>query len=590
MTDTTLSVLTTTHADAADRDGTLPVLLAALDRQSLPAGTELVVVDDGGEDATRERLAETAPDFDVDYVAPPYTGNHAANLNRAVERASGDLLLFVDCDTVPLGEECVRRAVARWEPGTILCGARQYWTPPTWKAGEVTERLSTSDAAEVREWAHLPRHAIDRDTGRLSLQEYTFPSNFGVVGRDDVRRVGGFDEALPEWRACDRDLLERLVTDGVDPVILFDRTEVLHLNHPHRSLRGGVDLRRERARAPAGVDVGDLFASPSRRAPGGLESPGADCASDARPALDADPGGGHGRSGEGHYSAEDVSVVVPTYDSFRVRDGSLELLLRALERQRASGFEVVVVDDGSTDRTPAVLERAADESPLDLRVVELSENTGNRALTRNLGAEAASNDLLVFVDDDTVPLSDAAVGALADTADPGTFLCAARRYWSRVDWDRPTFERLVDAGRYEAIRSRCVRPRGINWRHGYRKLFEYTFVGNLGVVPHEAFRAVDGFDADALAAYDHEDVDLMYRLYLDGCAFESLADTLAVAHLNHPIPARDSASSDDSVDTFRERERARGYAFKVNHLFGVYESDGEAVLEELDAEEPHSYQ
>jgi glycosyltransferase involved in cell wall biosynthesis len=96
--------------------------------------------------------------------------------------------------------------------------------------------------------------------------------------------------------------------------------------------------------------------------------------------------------------APDASVVVAT----RNRSARLQDMLAALEAQTfgRDRFEVVVVDDGSTDDTPAVLERAA-RGPLQLR----SLRAGGRgpATARNLGWRAARAQLIAFTDDDCVP-------------------------------------------------------------------------------------------------------------------------------------------------------------------------------------------
>lgn len=593
MGDSDLSIITTTRAHFAGPSPTLPVVLDELHRQSLPPGTEFIVVDDGGEPETRKYLdgaADGADDLDLVYVPVECDDNYSAALNRGVEHATGDVLLFIDNDTVPLGADSVRNAVVEWTPGSVLCGARQYWTPPNWRVESVSERLARREYGRLRDWAHLPVDALDRDTGRRSLQEFTFLSNFGIVARDALERVGRFDEDVPEWRGSDEAALERLLGDGLSFVNLFDHTEVLHFTHPTRSRRGPVSTNN--AAAPGEeFDANRVF----HAGPGTLPSRGPDDSSITvrtperlpnpaveKPRWRADAEAGTDRQ-------NNVSVVIPTYNSFDERNGSLELLLRALERQRPGGFEVVVVDDGSTDRTSEFLASFAERTSLELHVVELASNTGNRALSRNRGAATATNDLLVFIDDDTIPLSDTAIATVAARTEPGTFSCGARRYWTSVNWDRERVAALITDGRYEKLETTGFLPRGINWRHGYRQLFDYTFIANLGAIDRAAFDAVGGFDGEELPNYEHEDVDLMYRLLLDGYEFVNLHDALGVLHLNHSIRPSDRQTAEASVDRFRERERERGYGFKVNHLFGVYENDGDAVLEPIDDDGPHRY-
>ena len=94
-----------------------------------------------------------------------------------------------------------------------------------------------------------------------------------------------------------------------------------------------------------------------------------------------------------------ISVVIPTYNRLPI----LEKCLRALESQRLSdaleGFEVVVVDDGSTDGTVDWLLHRQDEFP-HVRLVQ--QEHGGPAEGRNRGVHHARGDVIVFIDSDLV--------------------------------------------------------------------------------------------------------------------------------------------------------------------------------------------
>ena len=108
-----------------------------------------------------------------------------------------------------------------------------------------------------------------------------------------------------------------------------------------------------------------------------------------------------------------VSVVVPT----RNRSGLLLRLLTALAAQTSTEpFEVVVVDDGSTDGSSDQVRAAANRFPFRLELVQSRQSSGP-AGARNRGWRAAQGELIVFTDDDCQPSSSwlaALVGALDD--------------------------------------------------------------------------------------------------------------------------------------------------------------------------------
>jgi glycosyltransferase involved in cell wall biosynthesis len=97
-----------------------------------------------------------------------------------------------------------------------------------------------------------------------------------------------------------------------------------------------------------------------------------------------------------------LSVVMPAYNQAVVLPASLPPLLA--QTLPADAYEVIVVDDGSSDDTPRVL---ADMQPTDgrLRVLTLPVNRG-RSGARNAGIAAARGRIVVFVDSDIVVRED----------------------------------------------------------------------------------------------------------------------------------------------------------------------------------------
>ncbi len=95
-----------------------------------------------------------------------------------------------------------------------------------------------------------------------------------------------------------------------------------------------------------------------------------------------------------------LTVVLSTFNG----SATLPRMLEALGRltQPSTGVEFIAVDNGSSDRTRAILEQACASLPL--RVLQQPLRGKNRAL--NLALSVAQGDPLVFTDDDVLPASD----------------------------------------------------------------------------------------------------------------------------------------------------------------------------------------
>jgi GT2 family glycosyltransferase len=103
-----------------------------------------------------------------------------------------------------------------------------------------------------------------------------------------------------------------------------------------------------------------------------------------------------------------VSVVVNTLN----RAPLLRRLLSALEQVRYRPFEVIVVEGPSTDDTAAVLDAWTGR----LKRVKCSE--ANLSVSRNIGLEVASGEIVAFIDDDAVPEPDWLDRLLEPMTDP----------------------------------------------------------------------------------------------------------------------------------------------------------------------------
>lgn len=89
------------------------------------------------------------------------------------------------------------------------------------------------------------------------------------------------------------------------------------------------------------------------------------------------------------------SVIVPVYN----RRGEIDELLASLANQTARNFEVIVVEDGSTDPCGDIVRKYADKG---LNVKYFFKNNEGRSIARNYGLERASGEYFIFFDSDCV--------------------------------------------------------------------------------------------------------------------------------------------------------------------------------------------
>lgn len=87
-----------------------------------------------------------------------------------------------------------------------------------------------------------------------------------------------------------------------------------------------------------------------------------------------------------------VSVIIPTYNRETVIGRAIESVLK----QTYPHFELLIIDDGSTDQTKQVVEQIADER---IRYILLEEN-GGVAHARNVGIAETQYDYIAFLDSD----------------------------------------------------------------------------------------------------------------------------------------------------------------------------------------------
>lgn len=198
--------------------------------QRLDGGFEVIVVDDGHDDATqravealRSSLAnrDSSNDITLTYLRPAHGRGPSVARNYGWRHARAPLVAFTDDDTVP-------------QPGWLAHGDRAMRDAPQWSG--LCGRVEVPLAPESR------RRPTDHELMTCGLETAEFVTANAFVRRDALLRIGGFDEQFARaWRE-DSDLQFRLMREA-GPV---GRCPDAVVQHPVRRERWGVCLRQQK--------------------------------------------------------------------------------------------------------------------------------------------------------------------------------------------------------------------------------------------------------------------------------------------------------------------------------------------------------
>ncbi len=232
------------------------------------------------------------------------------------------------------------------------------------------------------------------------------------------------------------------------------------------------------------------------------------------------------------------SVVIPTYN----RRPILEKCLLALEKQVLSsdliGFEILIVDDGSTDGTCEWLRSSASRFP-HVRLIE--QDHAGPAAARNKGVVNAQGDVIVFIDSDLVVTE--------------YFLASHSRALRRRWRDHPnrlcfTYGAVINTSNFERPTDEPHKLSDLSWA--------YFATGNVAI--DKAVLERSGLFDTSFCLYGWEDLELGERLRKMGVALIKCPE--AVGYHWHPPLSLEKIPNLIRV----EKERAKmGLLFYKKH-------------------------
>jgi glycosyltransferase involved in cell wall biosynthesis len=236
-----VSVIVATY----NRADYLRLCLASLLAQDYAGRWEVVVADDGSTDETPQVVADAARRRDDVSVTHSWRAHEryrrAFILNEGVRQASGDLLVFLDSDSVPAAD-LLSVYAAHAAPGRFYLGgafplSREFSEPAL--AARSAEGLS-GFLAQAALPSHQEKAARKKFLARawksrlafLGLGRPKIRGNNFAVNRQVFEAVNGFDENFVGYGQEDSDLRDRFLRSGCRPLCLHLKALVYHLWHP----------------------------------------------------------------------------------------------------------------------------------------------------------------------------------------------------------------------------------------------------------------------------------------------------------------------------------------------------------------------
>ena len=184
-----------------------------------------------------------------------------------------------------------------------------------------------------------------------------------------------------------------------------------------------------------------------------------------------------------------ISVVIPTYN----RKLILKKCLLALENQILSNkiisYEIIVIDDGSTDGTTNWIEENKEILP---HVVLYEQSHGGPALARNLGVLKSKNEIIIFIDSDLVVVNNFLINHVDKLLN----------YWGKFNKNCFTYGSVINTSNFQNPEKENQKISDIS--------FAYFATGNVAI-SRDLLLKVGLFDS-AFSLYGWEDLELGERL------------------------------------------------------------------------------
>lgn len=266
-----------------------------------------------------------------------------------------------------------------------------------------------------------------------------------------------------------------------------------------------------------------------------------------------------------------LSIIILTYESAKAKSLCIRHLLWSIADQNFTDFEVIIVDNGlqKTVELPHETELVslyADKQGKNIKfTIIVTDSKCSKGAARNLGAQSAKSNCLLFIDDDVIMTNPETFKIITAAFSQCKWGLGAVRLWTRNDLFNRNSEQLLDDikhGEYSKLLKISGRPAPFVRSYEDVEVETLSFIGHFGFCHKQVFTSVNGFgEFDKIDSC--EDDYLQMKLFLRLGAPYLLQD-VTIVHVNHPISIR--------------RAQEFAYYFSQIILLGIYCFDSSKLL------------
>lgn len=340
--------------------------LAGILHQTYPLNLiEVIIADDGSSDNPKELIKKFSPYFNIKYIGQEDKGFRAAAVrNLGVSIASHENLIFLDCDMLPLPN--LVESMMRWlhiSKNIILIGHRRFVSTDDFTIDQCIDSIAPLiDLPDINSENKIVkkgskgvtidwREKIYSETNQLKTAGAHVFRTFcsGNVGFSKIvwDQIGGFDEDFNNWGGEDTEFGFRAYNNGFW-FIPVEKALALHQEPP------GGENETDRIEGKLITHKILVEKCPSRY---------------------------RKYENNRHYEVPKVSVFIPAYNC----EDFIEDAINSVINQTYTDLEILVTDDGGTDKTADLVKQMAN---LDSRIRFFPKSNG--------GIGSACNHMLSF--------------------------------------------------------------------------------------------------------------------------------------------------------------------------------------------------